>query len=184
MRKIILLLIWVGIINYSYSQSTTNITFTAEYNFSSYQLDSIVVENQTNGSDTILYYPDTVLTLTLRGSYSSNHYEDDELSIQQNFPNPFSDYTTVHIYMPESDYLTIQLIDISGRVVSSYGAATVKGQHQFKIDGCETNNYILTALTSKSRNSVNLQSINSNGSRCRIDYIGQCKQIIRSKSVT
>ena len=71
MKKTILLSILVpGLFVSAFCQNTIELTFTAENNGQHVPLDSIFIENLTQGGDTTLYAPDTVLVL----DYWSSQY--------------------------------------------------------------------------------------------------------------
>jgi len=66
--KVLLSILALGIIVSAYGQKATlELTFTAVDNATYVQLDSIIVINQTQGGNTVLYWPDTVLVLDYQG---------------------------------------------------------------------------------------------------------------------
>ena len=71
--KILLAIVTIGFILSSFSQKATiELTFTAENNGQYVPLDSIFIENLTQGGDTTLYAPDTVLVLDYITSIGNN----------------------------------------------------------------------------------------------------------------
>ena len=70
------------------------LTFTAENNGQYVPLDSIFIENLTQGGDTTLYAPDTVLVLDYITSIGDNEaIGENTFSVSQNYPNPFKGKT-------------------------------------------------------------------------------------------
>ena len=65
MRSIIILLVFaVGLNTVAFSQKATiDLTFAAKYNEQYIALDSIIIKNLTQGGDTVLFAPDTLLSL-------------------------------------------------------------------------------------------------------------------------
>ncbi|MCK4677881.1 MAG: hypothetical protein KAT48_07100 [Bacteroidales bacterium] len=71
--KIFLSLLALGLIISAFGQKPTmELTFTAENNGLYVPLDSILIENLTQGGDTTLYAPDTVLVLDYVTSIGDN----------------------------------------------------------------------------------------------------------------
>jgi len=102
MKKLTLLVLLVsfGLLN-TISQ-TIELTFTAVNNTDWIQLDSIKVMNRTQGTATVLYWPDTTLSLNPVGI----HEEVPELSnfhLYQNYPNPVIGYTNFKVSVGEID---------------------------------------------------------------------------------
>jgi hypothetical protein len=69
MKKQILLVCVMLVLMMNASGQTIDLTFTSEDNGTYVQLDSIKVMNRTHGGDTVLYWPDTVLSLYYVGIY-------------------------------------------------------------------------------------------------------------------
>ena len=95
---------------------TMELTFTAENNGQYVPLDSIFIENLTQGGDTTLYAPDTVLVLDYITSIeNSQAIGERAFVLSQNRPNPFKGKTDVNLYLPEKEHIkmTVKLkIDI------------------------------------------------------------------------
>ncbi len=123
-------------------------TFTANHTCEYTALDSVFVENLTQGGDTTLYYPDTVLTLVLTGidqflTGSNNFY------VSQNYPNPFETKTNIDVFLPECDNITIDVYDLLGRKVANYEGSHESGMQHFTFIGGNSKNYILTVSSKK-----------------------------------
>ncbi len=123
-------------------------TFIANHTCEHAALDSILIENLTQGGDTTLYHPDTVLTLVLTGidqflTGSNNFY------VSQNYPNPFETKTKIDIFLPECDDITIDVYDLLGRKVVNYEGSHESGMQHFTFIGGNSKNYILTVSSKK-----------------------------------
>lgn len=90
--------------------STIDLTFTAVNNTSPVQMDSIKVMNRTQGGDTVLYWPDTVLSLYFT-DIQEHEQQSSGFKVYQNYPNPVTDQTTISLYVPEKDEVSIMVID-------------------------------------------------------------------------
>lgn len=73
----------------------------------------------------------------LTGNNNNNTNLPREYTLNQNYPNPFNPSTTVGFNLPVSDIVTVQIFDITGKLVKEimnnklYSA----GSHSFKFDG-------------------------------------------------
>jgi len=107
------------------------LTFTAINNTTHAQLDSIKVMNRTQGTDTVLYWPDTVLTIYFVGIPEIPE-TDAVLKVIQNYPNPVTDQTTISLYVPEKDEVIMIITDMIGRVILKSERVMGKGIHTLR----------------------------------------------------
>ncbi|MEA3478051.1 MAG: hypothetical protein U9R60_07725 [Bacteroidota bacterium] len=114
--KTLLTSIMMLLIICSSGQSIT-LTFTAIDSAAYIQLDSIKVMNRTEGGDTVLYYPDTVLVLDYQVGISETNIGTEGFQVFQNYPNPVTDQTTISFYVPERDKVSLIATDMLGRVI-------------------------------------------------------------------
>lgn len=92
-----------------------NLTFTAIDNTTNVQINSIKVMNRTEGNDTVLYWPDTVLQLYQVGII--NRFDSNaNFMIHQNFPNPVYYQTTIQFSIPENGEAKVAIADIVVRM--------------------------------------------------------------------
>ena len=102
--KILLSVMARGFIVSAFGQKPTlELTFTAIDSAAYVQLDSIKVMNRTQGGDTVLYWPDTLLVLDYQVGVSEINNNVGTFRVFQNFPNPVTDKTTVSLFIPEKD---------------------------------------------------------------------------------
>jgi hypothetical protein len=58
-----------------------------------------------------------------------------EYSLKQNYPNPFNPVTTIEFNVPESDFITLKVYDITGKLISTLAEQNVKaGSYNAKWD--------------------------------------------------
>jgi len=122
---------------------TMELTFTAIDSAAWIQLHSIKVMNRTQGSDTVLVYPDTVLIIDYVGIPESQDASGG-FSIQA-YPNPVADYTTLGLSIPEKDVVKICVTDLMGRQVIRHQQELLKGIHTFTFTTGSENLYLVTA---------------------------------------
>ena len=173
--KTLLLILALGIIVSAFSQKPTmELTFTAENNGQYVPLDSILIENLTQGGDTTLYAPDTVLVLDYVTSIGDNEaIGENTFSVSQNYPNPFKEKTEVHLYLPEKEYIKITVRDIVGRELAQYKNTLNRGSHSFAFYSGNEKYYLLTVTgkqTSQTIKMLNANSTTTYGGKCKIVY--------------
>ncbi len=175
--KTLLSILALGLIGSAFSQKPTlELTFTAENNGQYIPLDSIFIENLTQGGDTTLYAPDTVLVLDYVTSIGDNEtIEENTFSLSQNYPNPFKGETKVNLYLPEKGNIKISVRDILGREQAQYKNTLNRGNHSFTFYAGNEKYYLLTVSgkqTSQTIKMLNAVSHKTNGEQCKIVYTG------------
>ena len=87
--------VFVFITNVFGQKPSITMTFTADDNGQHVPLDSILIMNLTQGGDTTLYSPDTVLVLNYNmGLKEVSDLSSNGFSLFQNYPNPIEGKTT------------------------------------------------------------------------------------------
>jgi uncharacterized protein (TIGR02145 family) len=148
------------------------LTFTAENNGVYVQLDSIKVMNRTQGGDTVLYWPDTVLSIYYVGIPEVSKGEN-SFQVFQNYPNPVADQTTVSLYVPEKDKVSITLTDILGRIIVKSERVLDKGKHSFRFTPGSSSLYFFTARWQGQGSSIKiLRAGFHSGGTATLEYTG------------
>mgnify|MGYP001768944448 CR=1 FL=1 len=107
------------------------LTFTAVDDNAYVQLDSIQIMNLTQGGDTLLSWPDTVLVLDYTGLGESLD-RNGTFRVFPGYPNPVADQAIVSLFVPEKDEVTVTVTDLPGRVMISSEWILEKGKHAFR----------------------------------------------------
>ncbi len=152
---------------------TIELTFTAKNSDQYIPLDSILIENLTQGGDTTLYAPDTVLSLEYNTGVNDIDLLDNTFSISQNYPNPFNGKTTVNLYLPEKEYIKITVRDILGKELAQYKNTLNRGNHSFAFYSGNERYYLFTVTGKQSSKTIKMLNANgnpTNGGICRIVY--------------
>jgi uncharacterized protein (TIGR02145 family) len=176
----------IGFVTSTFGQNTLELTFTAQNNGQYVPLDHILIENLTQGGDTTLYAPDTVLILDIVtgiGDYGSN--SENSFIVSQNYPNPFSHQTAINIYLPQKEKIEIIVRDILGREVGYYENTLSGGKHIYTLYPGNEKFYLCTVsgeYASKTIKMVNANSTPSNGAQCKIVYTAYDETAINNKS--
>ncbi len=175
--KLLLTIFTIGFIVNVFSQKATlELTFTSENNGLYVPLDSVFVENLTQGGDLTLYAPDTVLILDYLTGISTNESNGESaFSVSQNYPNPFKNKTEVSLYLLEKENIKISVRDILGRELAQYENTLIQGSHSFAFYPGNDKYYLLTVIGKQTSKTIKMLNSNCNtafGGKCKIVYIG------------
>ncbi len=140
---------------------TIELTFTAQYQAEYIILDSIYVENLTQGGDTMLYAPDTVLVLDYTVGVAANPSLNTGFRVSQNRPNPFTVQTIISIFLPEADHLQVSVINLLGQKVAFFEKSLDAGNHSFVFYPGDDKYYILTATANGLTKTIKMVNLNN-----------------------
>lgn len=141
-----------------FAQQNTSLTFTGINNTNYVQLDSIRIMNRAWDCDTVLHWPDTVLTLTIVGNPEFRH-PDDRLQVFQNYPNPVAYETNISVYLPGKEEVSILITDITGKTHISQTLQLEMGTHMFHFIPGASKLYMFTVWGRFGKSSIKIQSI-------------------------
>jgi len=151
-----------------------SLSFTAEDNGQYVPLDSIHIENLSQGCDTNLYPPDTVIVLDyITGIGYMPNTDDNRFSVSQNYPNPFTYSTKVDLYNSDDQDVNIYVRDLIGREVSRLSLRLQMGVHSFTIYPGNENIYLLTISGVRESQTIKMLNAGSGSvqsSQCKIVY--------------
>ena len=124
------------------------LTFTGRNQNDGYvQLDHVIIKNLTKDWQEILYWPDTVLTMTYTGI--ENHVgakDNSPLQWTQNNPNPFDGTTYATLILTKDGDVSVEITDVSGRIVETQNFASLQqGTLELRISLSTAGMYFLTA---------------------------------------
>jgi uncharacterized protein (TIGR02145 family) len=149
------------------------LTFTAIDSTSYLQIDSIKVMNRTQGGDTLLYWPDTVLVLNYQVGISEINNGIGKFQVFQNYPNPVADQTIVSLFVPVKDNVSIIITDMLGRVILKSDRVMGKGTHSFRFAPGGGYLYLITAKWRGITSSIKtIQTSSNTYVRSSLEYIG------------
>ncbi len=169
-----LLILTLAIMLSAFGQKPSiELTFTAIDSASHVQLDSIKVMNRTQGGDTVLYWPDTILVLDYPVGITEVSNEKTGLQIFQNYPNPVKDQTTITLYVPEKDKVVIMISDMLGRKLINTERLLDRGYHSFRFTPGSGRIFFFTAFWQATTSSIKiLNSGNGAGLTSSLEYTG------------
>jgi len=182
MKQKIYLVLFLLVISFSFANAQiVELTFTGESGTSYVPLTSVIIENITQGGDTVLNYPDTVITLGTVGIGEGKGVN--SFSVQQNYPNPFDVQTNIDIFLPEAGNVDIAVHNVIGKELISYNKSLSQGSHSFSFTPGNGEVYFLTARHKTGVKSIRMVAVSSNNKkRCALDYKGSGSNIVTHKS--
>ena len=158
-----------------FSQAEITVKFTGQLNGTTYQrLDSVKVSDISKGWTETIHYPDTIAILRQTNDLETISFDNNAL--YQNVPNPFDCTTTVELAISSQSNVSIQLIDINGRTLSTFNGPLNAGTHKFEISAEKPQTYILNAKVDTKSYSIRMVNI-GNGCGYSINYIGYSEYI-------
>lgn len=167
-----LLILTFIILSISPKAQEISFSFSTNYMCSYSESDSIMIENLSQGGDTVLYWNDTVLSF-LTTEISSIEYLEKDFFVSQNYPNPFDYKTSFKVYAPANDEFVITVYDNSGKILTKQNYNLQKGLHNFSFTAGNANSYILQIRSAYAyQNIVMVQVDVSNASSPSIHYNG------------
>ena len=167
-----ILIIFTEDISATFGQDAIKLTYTAQNNSQHVSLDSILIVNLTQGGDTMLYAPDTVLLLIPVGMNEHNLLRANSFSVSPNYPNPFIGQTFIDVCIVKTDNIEIRIFDLSGREHASYEGVLDAGKHTFTFYPGKENFYILSASYCGLTRSIKIANPLSGKADCKLTYKG------------
>lgn len=182
--KNITFIIWIfiSVSKICLSQSNIILTFSSELDGAHSSLDSIKINNMTQGGDTMLYGTDT--TLLLSSTLVSIIERANDLFYIKNNPNPFSNYTTLSINLPNNEKVIIRIYDILGHNLVQYENSFKAGVHLFKFEPSKESVYFLSVEANQKRKVLKMIATgNTYKDKPQISYEGTQNSNFTLKSI-
>ncbi len=175
--RILLTIAMIGMIMGAYAQKPSiTLTFSADDNGHHVPLNSILIENLTQGGDTTLYAPDTLLVLDyVAGMEEISDFSGIGFFLSQNYPNPMKGKTTICLRLLESENVVITVSDVMGREVVNQEFKLVQGAHTFSFCPGRESLYFFTARADEQSRTIkmfNSPGIAAVSGLCTLEYNG------------
>jgi len=171
--KTLLSILALGLFLSAFSQNTIELTFTAIDSADHEQFDSIKVMNKTQGGDTVLLYPDTVLVLDYQVGISKINTGSERFQVFQNYPNPVRDKTTISFFVPERDKVSLIVTDILGRELINTERILDQGYHSYRFTPGNGSLFLFTVQYRESSSSTKILNTNTvSNNTSTLAYIG------------
>ena len=172
-KHLLLLCLLASTLSYVTAQTTIHLTFTAEVNGNHQPLDSIMIQNLTQGGDTTLYGTDTVLVLD-HGIGIEDRVSDhaNRMILHPPFPNPVTHTSTIRLWLPQDGPVTLRVLDLPGRELATYSRSLGAGEHSFTFTPGRENFYMLVVEAADQRQVQKLISLQPGNRNSQISYTG------------
>lgn len=169
MKKILFVMFMLLISAGAFAQETI-VSFSGRLNGSEYcQLDSVVVTDLDGHWSETVVYPDSVIVLSVR--MGSDVMIAESQGLLQNVPNPFNGETKVELSVLHCENVSMQLLDVAGKVYAQYDGMVNEGTHTFVVTATKPQTYILNAVVGEKSYSIKMVNVGDGGS-CGIEYAG------------
>ncbi len=120
------------------------LTFTGDNNGQPVTLDSVLIRNVSQGSEVTLYPPDLTLILVLTGTQNEFGNKSNSFNLQQNYPNPFGDKTSIQLNMPGTGLVKFLISNLLGQSLHCSQKKLSQGIHTFSFTPGKEKCYFLT----------------------------------------
>ena len=166
-----------------FGQTQINLTFVGNdaKSQSVLALDSISIKNVTENCDTILIPNNTIEPVSwvienatwpvgineiIAGSSG-------EISINQNYPNPFRGAATINIYKKHKGLMNLALYNGAGRKLATLESEFEKGLHSFAVSLSASGVSVFTVSDATNTKTIKLINASKASASNRIQYLGQ-----------
>lgn len=151
------------------------LTFVGVDGTSHRQLDSIHILNLESGTDTTLFWPDTVLIIPYPVGIKEDKLQEPSLSIRA-YPNPFSGRCHLEISIPCDGEVTISVSNILGRITTAFSMKMASGLHAVDFIPGNDKIYLIALTHGNNLASLKLISLQAEESVSRLVYQGLQKK--------
>jgi hypothetical protein len=136
---------------------TISLAFSGLNNGMAVPLEKIKIENLDKSCDTTLFYPNSTLVLQVLG-IGDPAGSPERLIVFQNSPNPVTETTSIKIFNPENGYISLAVMDISGKQVCSFSENMERGYHIFDFSPGNNGTFVFSVSAKGSSRSIKVTS--------------------------
>lgn len=163
----------IFVISNASAQNNIALTFTAGINGIHRPLDSVRIQNLTQGVDTVLYGNDTVLIIEKSIGIPEFPRGVAKLPFEiTSFPNPFDYNTTLHISIPVDERITIRAFNLSGQELKSLSLLLKAGEHTFSFFPGNQKQCLVSIENTRHKQAIKLINIGHGVGDCRFEHTG------------
>ena len=109
-------------------------------------------------------------------------FENSESNSISSYPNPFNGSTTIEFYVNQSDYITVSVCDIAGKVVANYDKKMTAGVHSFEFTANNLGMYFINVSGTNFVESSKVICLSDNSQQTQLVYNKQISGTITEKS--
>lgn len=160
------------------AQNTINIQFEISQNASQLVLDSVLIQNLTNGTDTCVYNFQSVINIDINTASFDAINECKELNIKQNYPNPCNSETIIEATIP-GESVEISVYEISGKIILNKKINTGKGKKVFYFNPNSKGRFIVAFKSQNQEKAIAVTSFSNLKSQPNIRWSGNDEYFIK-----
>ncbi|MDA3820417.1 MAG: peptide deformylase [Candidatus Delongbacteria bacterium] len=162
LNKLILITLAIAVSTVAWGQQQIELNFDLDQPDNQLRLDSILTENLTDGGDTMIYYPNSILLLNVSsGIEAQEMINKSGLIVNDAYPNPTSNQTHVGIYTPEKE-VHVRVLDVTGRKLYEQSFKTDKGLYVLNFTPGAQSHYTLSIRSGNQVRTIQILSSNKN----------------------
>jgi peptide deformylase len=159
----------------AYLQYDIELDFGILQNGSQLVLDSVLIENQTTGQDTMIYNANAGFTTEIIAGLNQFSISKDKLTVDQNYPNPFAGLTNIDVYVPGSELL-VKMYDSTGKMLHKEIFNTGKGMQTFEFCAGSCSQYFINFSCDGQEQSLKLTNTSSSAAKPTFKFIGKTEE--------
>lgn len=152
-------------------KSSIMLTFEADNNGTSVNMDSLKIQNLTQNGEIMLYDPVTNFELIWSG-FEENHYTHESMVLSANYPNPFNDMTNFEINLKKNEEINIVVYNLLGVEIATFHNRLEAGHHQFSFEASNAGYHILTISGKNQTQSISMICQGAQSTVSQIHYHG------------
>ncbi len=152
--------------------SSITLTFNADNNGETITMDSLKIQNITQGGEIMLYDPVSTYEIIYTGINHNPLEKEDIFILSQNHPNPFGDQTSIDIHIRKEGNLDVTICNILGEVIAGFNQDLESAIHSFSFAPERKGCYFLTVNVFGYTQTIKMISRNSGRYDSKLEYIG------------
>jgi uncharacterized protein (TIGR02145 family) len=148
-------------------------------NGASETVESVKIENLTNGSSLVVNGNDILRLSKATGISSSEAKENSELIV---FPNPMTDISTLRICPHEEGNAVITIVDLTGKQVIRFQSYLENFRQDFRLSGLRNGFYVINVKGNNFQLSEKFTSNGNSGKAIKIEKVNNYSPIVYEKA--
>lgn len=148
------------------------LSFTGDHSGYYTQLDSIRITNMSRYADTVIFYPDTILTIYLNAGNNELTTYAPDFKLYQNSPNPIVNTASIKLEFQELAEVYVSIIDVSGRICYTKTQTLLPGVHSYKFLPGNSPIYILSISAGTHSQSIKMINASNSNISTQLKYLG------------
>ncbi len=176
MKKIILLPFFSFLLCWAFAQTEIVLNFEINQTGSQLLLDSVLIENQTNSTDTVIRWPQNSVKIDVLVGVEKNLTDANSLKVMQNYPNPFDEKTYIDVYNSTNE-LIINVYDVSGKQILTEKMSENLGFNSFVFTPGADTHYLMSFYNGKSEQTIKMLHNGRSKGVCKIEHLSSEKTL-------